>query len=85
MLQALAAEAVRLGYDVRQSRSCFSRREGRVDVVVGEFACGVSVRQEFPQSTNAERSAGIVVELTMAGPCAQRLGGRSERRDALDP
>ncbi|MCC9705936.1 hypothetical protein E4N62_12150 [Streptomyces sp. MNU76] len=63
LLQALAAEAVRRGYEVKQSRSCYSRHEGGVDVVVGGFACAVSVRQEFPQSTNAERSARIVVEL----------------------
>ncbi len=63
LLQALAAEAVRRGYEVRQSRSCYSRREGGVDVVVDGFARAVTVRQEFPQSTNPERSARIVVEI----------------------
>jgi hypothetical protein len=63
MLQALAAEAVRRGHEVRQGRSYYSRREGGVEVVVGGFACTVSVRQEFPQSTNPERSARLVVEL----------------------
>jgi hypothetical protein len=38
MLQALAAEAVRRGYEVRQSRSHSSRRKGGVDVVVDGFA-----------------------------------------------
>ncbi|MGW1870868.1 hypothetical protein ACWCPS_35675 [Streptomyces mauvecolor] len=63
LLQALAAEAVRRGYEVRQSRSCYSRREGGVDVAVDGFAYAVTVKQEFPQSTNPERSARIVVEL----------------------
>ncbi|MEU9190837.1 hypothetical protein AB0D14_41340 [Streptomyces sp. NPDC048484] len=34
MLQALAAEAVRRGHEVREGRSYYSRREGGVDVVV---------------------------------------------------
>lgn len=63
MLQALAAEAVRRGYEVRPSRSYYSRREGGVDVVVEGFARTVTLRQEFPQSTNPERSARLVVEL----------------------
>ncbi|WP_286160333.1 hypothetical protein [Streptomyces yunnanensis] len=52
LLQALAAEAVRRGHEVRQGRSYYSRREGGVDVVVHDFACTITVRQEFPQSTN---------------------------------
>ncbi|MCZ4102801.1 MULTISPECIES: hypothetical protein [Streptomyces] len=63
MLQSLAAEAVRRGYEVRQSQSYRSQREGGMDVVVDGFACAVAVRQEFPQSTNPERSARLVVEL----------------------
>ncbi|KUN89241.1 hypothetical protein AQJ64_00735 [Streptomyces griseoruber] len=63
MLQALAAEAVRRGYEVRRGRLSYSRREGGVDVVVDGFAHAVTVRQEFPQSTNPERSARLVVEL----------------------
>ncbi|WEB44459.1 hypothetical protein MOV08_37645 [Streptomyces yunnanensis] len=63
LLQALAAEAVRRGHEVRQGRSYYSRREGGVDVVVHDFACTITVRQEFPQSTNPERSARLVVEL----------------------
>ncbi|MGY1502638.1 hypothetical protein ACW4TU_39665 [Streptomyces sp. QTS52] len=58
-----AAEAVRRGYEVRPSRSYYSRREGGVDVVVDGFGHAVTVRQEFPQSTNPERSARLVVEL----------------------
>lgn len=63
MLQALAAAAVRRGHEVREGRSYYSRREGGVDVVVDGFAYIVTVKQEFPQSTNAERSARLVVEL----------------------
>ncbi|MFG2375146.1 hypothetical protein ACGFY9_27150 [Streptomyces sp. NPDC048504] len=63
MLQGLAAEAMRRGYDVRQVRSYYSRREGGVDVVVDGFAYTVTVKQEFPQSTNPERSARLVVEV----------------------
>ncbi|WP_234438741.1 hypothetical protein [Streptomyces sp. NRRL S-340] len=40
LLQALAAEAARRGHEVKQSRSCYSRHEGGVDVVVGGFARG---------------------------------------------
>lgn len=63
MLQALTAEAVRRGYEIRRGRLFYSRREGGVDVVVDGFAHAVTVRQEFPQSTNPERSARLVVEL----------------------
>ncbi|MFD3805921.1 hypothetical protein ACFWTC_20430 [Streptomyces sp. NPDC058619] len=63
MLQALAAEAVRRGYEVRHGRSYCSQREGGLDVVVDGFVCTVTVGQEFPQSTNPERSARLVVEL----------------------
>jgi hypothetical protein len=63
ILQGLAAEAVRRGYEVRQSRSHYSRREGGVDVVVDGFPYTVTARQEFPQSTNPERAARLVVEL----------------------
>ncbi|WP_343240084.1 hypothetical protein [Streptomyces sp. SID12488] len=62
MLHALAAEAVRRGYEVRRGRLYYSRREGGVDVIVDGFAYAVTVRQEFPQSTNPERSARLVVE-----------------------
>lgn len=63
MLQALAAEAMWRGYEIRRGRLSYSRREGGVDVVVDGFAHAVTVRQEFPQSTNPERSARLVVEL----------------------
>ena len=63
LLQGLAAEAVRRGYEVRKARSSYSKREGGVDIAVGGFAYAVSARQEFPESTNPERSARLVVEL----------------------
>ncbi|MFD0653003.1 hypothetical protein ACFQ2Y_35175 [Streptomyces malaysiensis subsp. malaysiensis] len=73
LLQGLAAEAVRRGYEVRKARSSFFPREGGVDVVVDGFAYTVSVRQEFPESTDPERSARLVVEL------AHGLTGRPGR------
>jgi hypothetical protein len=63
LLQALAAEAVRRGYEVRKAGSSFFPREGGVDVAVDGFAYTVTVRQEFPESTDPERSARLVVEL----------------------
>lgn len=73
LLQGLAAEAVRRGYEVRRARSFFSPRESGVDVTVDGFAYTVSARQEFPESTNPERSARLVVEL------AHGLTGRPGR------
>ncbi|MEO3975694.1 hypothetical protein [Streptomyces sp. CAU 1734] len=63
MLQALAAESVRRGYEVTEGRSYYSLREGGVDVVVDGFAYTVTVRQEFPQSTNPDRTARLAIEL----------------------
>ncbi|MFE3856121.1 hypothetical protein ACFXPN_33945 [Streptomyces griseorubiginosus] len=63
LLQALAVEAVRRGYGVQECRTCYSPREGGVSVVVDGFVGSVTVKQEFPQSTNPERAARLVVEL----------------------
>lgn len=63
ILQALAAEAIRRGYEVREGRPFYSRREGGAVVVVDGFAYTVTLKQEFPQSTNPERTARLVVEL----------------------
>ncbi|MFF2331548.1 MULTISPECIES: hypothetical protein [unclassified Streptomyces] len=63
LLQALATEAVRRGYGVQEGRTYYSPREGGVSVVVDGFACSVTVKQEFPQSTNPDRAARLVVEL----------------------
>jgi hypothetical protein len=72
--EALAAEAMRRGQEVREGRSYYSRRDGGVDVVVGGFTCTVTVRQEYPQSTNPERSARLVVELGTVGPAGRAAG-----------
>jgi hypothetical protein len=63
MLQGLAAEAARRGYEVRKVGSSYRPREGGMDVVVGGFAYPVTIRQEFPESTDPERSASLVVEV----------------------
>ncbi|KOV77124.1 hypothetical protein ADL01_16060 [Streptomyces sp. NRRL WC-3618] len=73
LLQGLAAEAVRRGYDVRKAGSSFFPREGGVDVAVDGFAYTVTVRQEFPDSTDPERAARLVLEL------AHGLTGRPGR------
>jgi hypothetical protein len=73
LLQGLAAEAVRRGYEVRKARSSFYPREGGVDVAANGFAYTVTVRQEFPESADPERSARLVVEL------AHGLTGRPGR------
>ncbi|RMB83007.1 hypothetical protein CTZ28_27035 [Streptomyces shenzhenensis] len=70
LLQGLAAEAVRRGYEVSKARSSFFPREGGVDVAVDGFAYTVTVRQEF---TDPERSARLAVEL------AHGLTGRPGR------
>ncbi|MFF7258222.1 hypothetical protein [Streptomyces microflavus] len=71
LLQGPAAEAVRRGYEVQKARSSLFPREGGVDVAVDGFA--YTVRQEFPESTDLERSARLVVEL------AHGLTGRPGR------
>lgn len=63
LLQGLSAEAVRRGYEVRKAHSFFHPREGGVDVAVDGLAYTVSVRQEFPQSLDPDRSSRLVVEL----------------------
>ncbi|WP_247720387.1 hypothetical protein [Streptomyces sennicomposti] len=73
LLQGLAAEAVRRGYEVRKAGSSFFPREGGVDVAVASFAYTITVRQEFPESADPERSARLVVEL------AHGLTGRPGR------
>jgi hypothetical protein len=78
LLQGLAAEAIRRRYEVRKAGSCFYPREGGVDVSVDGFAYTVTVRQEFPESTDPERSARLVVEL--AHGLAKRPGRWRERQ-----
>ncbi|WP_251061420.1 hypothetical protein [Streptomyces sp. ISL-100] len=83
ILQALAAEAVRRGYEVREGRSHYSRREGGVDVVVDGFPYTVTIKQEFPQSTNLERAARLVVELDH-GRTSRRGRWRDRKRGTLE-
>lgn len=83
LLQALAAEAVRRGYGVQECRAYYSPREDGGSVVVDGFAGRVSVKQEFPQSTNPERAARLVVELdhgrtSRAGRWRDRKSGTLE-------
>ncbi|MYS41053.1 hypothetical protein GTY23_07310 [Streptomyces sp. SID5998] len=63
LLQGLSAEAVRRGYEVRKAHSFFHPREGGVDIVIDGLPYTVSVRQEFPQSLDPDRSSRLVVEL----------------------
>ncbi|MEU3373517.1 hypothetical protein ABZ734_24025 [Streptomyces sp. NPDC006660] len=78
LLQGLAAEAVRRGYEVRKAGSAFHPREGGADVTVDGFAYTISARQEFPESTNPERSARLVLEL--AHGLADRPGRWRDRK-----
>lgn len=73
LLQGLAAEAVRRGYEVRKARSSFFPREGGVDAAVDGYAYTVTIRPEFPESADPDCSARVVVEL------AHGLTGRPGR------
>jgi len=73
MLQGLASDAARRGHEVRKVGSSFRPREGGMDVVVDGFAYPVTIRQEFPESTDPERSSRLVVEV------AHGLTGRPGR------
>ncbi|MDX2908121.1 hypothetical protein [Streptomyces griseiscabiei] len=73
MLQGLASEAARRGHEVRKAGSSYRPREGGMDVVVEGFAYPVTIRQEFPESTDPERSSRLVVEV------AHGLTGRPGR------
>ncbi|WP_435246836.1 hypothetical protein [Streptomyces sp. NRRL F-5630] len=81
LLQGLAAEAVRRGYEVRAVHSRFYRREGGVDIVVDGFAYTITARQEFPESTIPERSARLVVEV--AHGLTRRSGRWRDRKNRL--
>lgn len=63
LLQGLSAEAVRRGYEVRKAHSSFHPREGGVEIAIDGLPYTVSVRQEFPQSLDPDRSSRLVVEL----------------------
>lgn len=63
LLQGLSAEAVRRGREAWKAHSFFHPPEGGVDIAVDGLPCTVSVRQEFPQSLDPDRSSRLVVEL----------------------
>ncbi|MFF9773555.1 hypothetical protein ACF1HJ_07745 [Streptomyces sp. NPDC013978] len=73
MLQGMAVEAARRGHAVRKVGSSYRPREGGMDVIVDGFAYPVTIRQEFPESSDPERSARLVVEV------AHGLTGRPGR------
>ncbi|MEU3337487.1 hypothetical protein [Streptomyces sp. NPDC006668] len=52
--------------------SRYSRREGELDVLVGGFTYAVTIQQEFPQSTDPERSRKLVIELGYSRSGRQR-------------
>lgn len=92
LLQGLSSEAVRRGYEVRKAHSFFHPRESGVDIVVDGLAYTAGVRQEFPRSTDPDRSSWLVVELAHGltdrpglarpnDPDARRGPGRGPWRD----
>ncbi|MFB6941893.1 hypothetical protein ACFWGL_27800 [Streptomyces sp. NPDC060286] len=50
-------------YNGRHYPSSYSLREGELDLVVNGFTYTVTIQQEFPQSTDPERSKSLVIEL----------------------
>ncbi|MCW8095822.1 hypothetical protein OG288_12205 [Streptomyces tauricus] len=85
LLQGLAGEAVRRGYEVNDSPAR-SWRAGEVNVIVASFTCTVTIQQEFPQSENPERSGKLVIELPYSRSGRQRRWGDRKRwvvEDAL--
>ncbi|WP_236246267.1 hypothetical protein [Streptomyces sp. CC210A] len=50
-------------YNGRHYPSSYSLREGELNVVVNGFTYTVRIQQEFPQSTEPERSKSLVIEL----------------------
>ncbi|WP_371603456.1 hypothetical protein OG345_21825 [Streptomyces sp. NBC_01220] len=50
-------------YNGRHYPSSYSLREGELDLVVNGFTYTVTIQQESPQSTDAERSKSLVIEL----------------------
>ncbi|MEU5837757.1 hypothetical protein ABZ820_29360 [Streptomyces diacarni] len=58
-------------YNGRYFPSRYSRREGEINLSVGDFSYTVTIKQEFPQSEDAERATKLVIDLGY---------GRSDRR-----
>lgn len=75
ILQALCSEADRRGYQVagpavrgRTARPAAhgrwaARREGYVELTVDGFSCRVTIKREYPESLDPDRSAVLMIEL----------------------
>ncbi|WP_327660903.1 hypothetical protein [Streptomyces sp. NBC_00498] len=50
-------------YDGRHYLPAHARREGELDILIDNFTYTVTIQQEFPQSTDPERSVKLVIEL----------------------
>ncbi|MBZ6136578.1 hypothetical protein KVH06_06180 [Streptomyces olivaceus] len=50
-------------YNGRHYPSRYSLREGELDLVVDDFTYSVTIQQEFPQSTDSDRSKSLIIEL----------------------
>lgn len=59
-------------YDGKYFPSGYSRRDGELDVLVDGFTYTVTVQQQFPQSTDPERSGRLVIELGYSRSDRQR-------------
>lgn len=102
LLQGLAAEAERRGYKVREhpalerdNRSAHyyngryfpaSCREGVLDIVIDGFTCSVTIKQEFPQSADPDRSQQLALDVGYSRSHRQHHWGdrkRSKLEDVL--
>ncbi|MGW1914311.1 hypothetical protein ACWCQS_27185 [Streptomyces sp. NPDC002076] len=102
LLQGLAAEAERRGYKVqehpapeRDNRSAHyyngryfpaSCREGVLDIVIDGFTCSVTIKQEFPQSADPDRSQQLALDIGYSRSHRQHHWGdrkRSKLEDVL--
>ncbi|MFE9532632.1 hypothetical protein [Streptomyces sp. NPDC006691] len=59
-------------YDGRYFPSGYSRRDGELDVLVDGFTYTATIQQEFPQSSDPERSGRLVIELGYSRSDRQR-------------
>ncbi|MFE6530140.1 hypothetical protein ACFVMA_14495 [Streptomyces rochei] len=102
LLQGLAAEAERRGYKVREhpvperdNRSAHyysgryfpaSCREGVLDIIIDGFTCSVTIKQEFPQPADPDRSQQLALDIGYSRSHRQHHWGdrkRSKLEDVL--